>query len=67
MTSFHALAKEQVAGKKNEVVYQKKTVIDFSDVLISGELTKPDGIYIKTRKSIDFKPLVELPKNIRTN
>jgi hypothetical protein len=40
-------------------------VIDFSDVSIEGELTKPEGSYIKNRKKTRFRNLIELRGNFR--
>lgn len=33
-----------------EVAYNKNTVIDFSDLEIEGELTRPEGAYLESRK-----------------
>ena len=49
----------------DKTVYSKKTVIDFSDVNIEGELTKPEGSYIKNRKKTRFRNLIELRGNFR--
>jgi len=49
----------------DKTVYSKKTVIDFSDVNIEGELTKPEGSYMKTRKKTRFRNLIELRGNFR--
>ena len=43
----------------DQVVYKKKTVIDFSDVTIEGELTKPDGSYVVSRKLSRFSTLIQ--------
>lgn len=56
------LAQEQEADK---VVYKKKTVIDFSDVTIEGELVKPEGSYIVNRKKTKFKNLIQVRANFR--
>ncbi len=45
------------------VVYKKKTVIDFTDVIIEGELTKPEGSYIVNRKLSKFSSLIKLREN----
>src|SRR5947209_4968171 len=46
--------------EKDQVLYKKKTVIDFSDVTIQGELTKPEGSYILNRKKAKFKLLIRV-------
>lgn len=50
-------AQSQEADK---LVYKKKTVIDFSDVTIEGELTKPEGSYLVNRKKTKFKNLIQV-------
>lgn len=60
-----AFAQDKVIVEEDRVVYQKKTVIDFSDVDISGELTKPEGQYIKNRKKTRFRSLIELRGTFR--
>ncbi len=66
LISFQAAFAEDKEDKaESEVVYEKKTVIDFSDVLISGELMRPDGIYVKNRKKMQLDSLIELRSNFR--
>ena len=59
------VAQDNVITEADRVEYQKKTVIDFSDVNIDGELTKPEGSYIKNRKRTSFRNLIELRGNFR--
>ena len=42
------------------VVYEQKTVLDFSDVTLEGELTRPEGSYLLNRKKARFGSLVQL-------
>ena len=72
VTASAAFAQDKPAGGGDSVVqegdktvFQKKTVIDFSDVNIEGELTKPEGSYIKNRKKTRFRNLIELRGNFR--
>jgi hypothetical protein len=58
-------AQDNVIQEDDRVEYRKKTVIDFSDVNIEGELTKPEGSYIKNRKKTRFRSLIELRGNFR--
>jgi hypothetical protein len=61
-----AIAQEDnVIRESDRVEFQKKTVIDFSDVNIEGELTKPEGSYIKNRKKTRFRNLIQLRGNFR--
>ena len=57
--------KDSVIQEGDKTVFNKKTVIDFSDVNIEGELTKPEGSYIKNRKKTRFRNLIELRGNFR--
>jgi len=52
-----------LAYAQDEVKYRKKTVIDFEDVLLEGELKKPAGAYITERRELNFKNLIK----VRTN
>lgn len=56
---------DTVIEEGDKTVFNKKTVIDFSDVNIEGELTKPEGSYIKNRKKTRFRNLIELRGNFR--
>lgn len=60
-----AAVAQDVIVEEDRTVFQKKTVIDFSDVNIEGELTKPEGSYIKNRKKTRFRNLIELRGNFR--
>jgi hypothetical protein len=63
--SAQAFAQDDAVVEADKTVYNKKTVIDFSDVNIEGELTKPEGSYIKNRKKTRFRNLIELRGNFR--
>ena len=55
-----AAAQNTVIQEKDQVVYKKKSIVDFSDVTISGELTRPEGSYILNRKRATFKLLIRV-------
>lgn len=46
-----------------ETVYKKTTIIDFSDVTITGELTKPEGSYLMNKKKANFNLLIRVRDN----
>lgn len=48
---------------EDKVVYKKRTVIDFNDVTLEGELTKPEGSYLLNRKKTKFTSLIKLRDN----
>lgn len=64
-----ALAQEQskdtvkVIQEEDRTVFRKKTVIDFTDVAVEGELTKPEGSYVLHRKKSDFQSLIKVREN----
>jgi hypothetical protein len=53
-------AEPQVVQEPDKTVYKKKTVIDFNDVTLEGELTKPEGSYVINRKKTKFGSLIKL-------
>jgi hypothetical protein len=64
-----ALAEEEpntqvkVIQEEDKVVVRKKTTIDFSDMAVEGELTKPEGSYVLNRKKTDFETLIRVRDN----
>ena len=60
---FVADLSAQESGSGDKVVYKQKTIIDFSDVTIQGELKKPDGSYISSRKEAQFGRLIKVREN----
>jgi hypothetical protein len=59
-----ALAQGEVQ-EADRVTYKKRTVVDFSDVTIEGELTKPEGSYLVNRKKTRFRNLIEVRAHFR--
>jgi hypothetical protein len=49
--------------EKPEVIYKKKTEIDFEALELEGELVKPQGNLILERKRAVFNPLIQLKKD----
>lgn len=47
----------------DRTVVRKKTVVDFTDTAIEGELTKPEGAYVLHRKKTDFQSLIRVRDN----
>jgi hypothetical protein len=63
MGAVGALADEKVVREADKTVFRKKTVIDFSDVAVEGELTKPEGSYSVSKKRTTFKTLIKVRDN----
>jgi hypothetical protein len=48
-----------------EVVYKKHTVVDFGDDTVEGDLSKPDGQYLESRKRFRHQRLIKVRENFR--
>ena len=55
-----ALAQDKVIQEEDKTVFRKKTVIDFTDVSVEGELTKPEGSYSVSKKRTRFDSLIKV-------
>jgi hypothetical protein len=62
--SLAAAAEEKprvkVVQEPDKVVVRKRTVIDFNDVTVEGELTRPEGSYVLDRTRTHFNSLIRL-------
>ena len=56
---------QDVVQQEDKITYKKKTSIDFSDKMIEGELTKPEGAFVGVRKDIKFKNFIKIRANFR--
>ena len=55
-----SVATGQENKREREIVYKDHTEIDFEGVDIQGELVKPQGKIIFTRRKATFNPLIKL-------
>src|SRR5438270_13819121 len=53
----------KVVQEADKIVVRKRTVIDFNDVTVEGELTKPEGSYLMNRNKTRFQSLIRLRDN----
>jgi len=53
----------RIVQEPDKVIVRKKTVIDFNDVTVEGELTKPEGSYLQSRSRTRFRSLIRLRDN----
>ena len=53
----------KVVQEPDKIVVRKKTVVDFNDVTVEGELTKPEGSYLLNRNKTRFQSLIRLRDN----
>lgn len=51
------------AGGRAKVEYEKKTVINFEDDTIEGDLKRPDGEYVEAKKRVDHSNLIKIREN----
>jgi len=48
-----------------KVEYEKKTVINFEDDTIEGDLKRPDGEYVEARRRVDHSNLIKIREEWR--
>ncbi len=60
-----ALAQEDGVNVEGGVSYQRKTVINFEDDTIEGDLKVPDGAYFQGRKQVRHKSLIRIRTDFR--
>jgi len=56
---FATFAKEA----KTKIIYKKKTIIDFEDNVVKGELVKPKGAYYQSRGRAKFNSMIMYRKS----
>lgn len=52
--------KTRVVQEADKTVYRKKSVVDFSEVNVEGDLTKPEGSYVINRRKTGFDSRIKL-------
>jgi hypothetical protein len=55
--------KVRVIQEADKTVYRKKSVVDFTDVAVEGELTKPEGSYVLNKNKTTFNTLIKVRDN----
>jgi hypothetical protein len=53
-------AAQQKTEAKPRIEYEKKTVINFEDDTIEGDLKRPDGEYVEARQKVDHSNLIRI-------
>src|SRR4051795_10416255 len=56
-----AIAQKAPAG--GDVTYKSKTVYDFDDDVVEGDLVRPDGEFVDSRKSAKHSSLIKIRQN----
>jgi hypothetical protein len=58
-------AQEKKGEAQAKVEYEKKTVINFEDDTIEGDLKRPDGEYVEARSKVDHSNLIKIREDWR--
>ncbi len=58
-------AQEKKGETHEKIEYEKKTVINFDDDTIQGDLTRPDGEYVEARKKVNHSNLIKIREEWR--
>ena len=61
--SLPAIAQE--SNTEAGVAYNRKTVINFEDDTIEGDLKTPDAVYLEARKKMRHKSLIRIRTDFR--
>lgn len=59
------LSAPAAAQQDDSVIYKKKTVYNFEDDTITGDLTRPDEEFLTGRKMAHHKSLIRIRENFR--
>lgn len=49
----------------SNVIYQKKTIVNFDEDTIDGDLTKPDALFLESRKRVRHSNLIKIREDFR--
>ena len=60
-----AEASAQTVRADPGIIYKKKTIFSFEDDTIDGDLTKPDGAFVESRKRVRHSNLIKIRDNFR--
>jgi hypothetical protein len=55
----------QEDGGEAGVIYQKKTIVNFDEDTIDGDLTRPDAAYVESRKRVRHSNLIRIREDFR--
>jgi len=59
----HALAQDKPAGGDDNTQYKAKTVYDFDDDTVEGDLQRPDGELVNSLRKTQQASLIEIRKD----
>ena len=58
-----SIASAQSTDDDEGIIYKKKTTFNFEDDTIDGDLTRPDGAYVESRKRVRHSNLIRIREN----
>jgi hypothetical protein len=61
--AFGADPAKPAAGGDDNVTYKAKTVYDFEDDMVEGDLQRPDGELVNSLKKTEHSSLIEIRKD----
>ena len=62
MLAFGFVVAQDVDEQGRLVKYREKTVIDFEDIMLEGQIKKPSGSFLMDRSKKKFNSLINLKK-----
>ena len=62
-TGGPVFAQDKGGGGGDNVQYKSKTVYDFDDDTVEGDLVRPDGEFVDTRKGAKHSSLIKIREN----
>ena len=54
---------DKPAAGSGNVVYKQRTVYDFEDDVVEGDLVRPDGEFVDTRRAAKHSSLIKIREN----
>ncbi len=48
---------------EDRIIYKKKTVVDFEDVMLEGQIKKPTGSFLQDRTKAKFNTLIKMKED----
>lgn len=63
LLSFSLLTAQETDEEGRLIKYREKTVIDFEDVMLEGQIKKPSGSFLMDRSKTKFDSLINLKQD----
>ena len=63
LLSFSFLTAQETDEEGRLIKYREKTVIDFEDVMLEGQIKKPSGSFLMDRSKTKFDSLINLKQD----